>query len=646
MPNDMRTSLSRTLPLWMCLSCAVALSATGAGFKSLSGHVPAITKNLAPIGAVPSTNELRLAIGVPLRDTEGLKRFLADIYSPASPNYRHYLRPQEFAARFSATEADYAAVKEFARSNGFEVTAEFSNRLVLDVRAKPKDVERAFHLHLNRFRHPSEGREFFAPDQEPTIDAALAVTDVQGLDNASRAHSHSHSRPINFGAASPKVGSAPASGGYMGDDFRNAYAREVTLTGAGQVVGLLQGDGFSTYDIEQYAQLAGGARTNIVISTVLVDGATGNIMTDGEGEVALDIEMVMSMAPGVSQIILYEGNPNYWIPNDVLIAMAANPTVKNLSSSWGWAGGLSATTDFIFGLMAAQGQTFFNASGDGDAFTDGVFSANGVENPGLKNAPSSSPFITQVGGTTLTMTNINGSQTYISEKAWNWGYDPNKQKSTGSSGGISSIYTIPEWQAGISMVTNQGSTAFRNTPDVAMTADQVFVIHGSNRTWDTLGGTSCAAPLWAGFAALANQQAASNGQPSIGFLNPTIYQIANSLLYTSCFRDITNGDNTRKFSPSKYSAVPGYDLCTGLGTPNGMGLLNALGGTWVDFNYAGDVQNGTYVAPYKSFAQAATAVASGGVILFKTSGSKVEPVHVNKAMSVHAPVGPATVYGH
>jgi len=335
------------------------------------------------------------------------------------------------------------------------------------------------------------------------------------------------------------------------------------------MVGLVEFDGFYSKDIAAYATAAGAGRTDIVIQTVLLDGYNGVPTTganSGNVEVALDIEMAMAMAPGLSKIIVFSGGPN-GAQNDVLNAMAANNTVKNLSCGWGWGGGPSATTDAIFRQMAAQGQSFFNASGDNDAFTTGANSVNGVDNPSLANAPSSSPYITQVGGTTLTTTGPGGA--WQSETVWNWG------GGSGSSGGISSYYSIPAWQTNVSMTVNQGSTTKRNIPDVALTADNVYC-YSDNGQSSSEGGTSCAAPLWAGLTALANQQAATTGKPAVGFVNPTVYAIGTGSDYAQDFHDITTGDNTWSSSPSRFYAVKGYDLCTGWGTPAGQNFIDDL----------------------------------------------------------------------
>jgi hypothetical protein len=544
--------------------CFLGMAESGAapGWKILSGHVPPPVQRLTPIGRLPGTSQLWLAIGLPLRNQAGLDELLQQLYDPASPNFRKYLTPAEFTARFGPTEVDYALVKEFARTNGLVITATHANRLLLDVTGPATAVENAFHISLRTYRHPNEARDFFAPDTEPTVDAALPVVDIQGLSNFSRPQPNLVSK--NITGVAPKSGSAPDGFSYFGNDFRNAYVPGTTLTGAGQMVGLAQFDGFYASDIAAYATAAGGGRTNIVIQTVLVDNYSGSVASaGGNAEVSLDIEDAMAMAPGLAKIMVFEGNPNNFIPNDVLNQMAANSSVKNLSSSWSWSGGPSTSTDNIFKTMAAQGQSYFNASGDSDAFPAGY-----VDSSSNTTTPGSSPYITQVGGTLLSTTSAGGD--YSSESVWN------RNNGVGSSGGVSTAYSIPYWQLGISaFASNGGSPTARNIPDVALTAEYVYVKLG-NGSSGSYGGTSCAAPLWAGFMALVNQQAVATGNPVAGFINPAIYELANENIYNSVFHDTTSGNNTSSASPNAFYAGPGYDLCTGLGTPNGTNLINAL----------------------------------------------------------------------
>jgi hypothetical protein len=538
---------------------------SGAEFKVLPGHVPSVINGMQAVADVEATNVMRLAIGVPLRDAAGLNQFLAEAYDPKSPAFRKFLTPDEFTTRFGPTEQQYARVKNFALANGFQVIDTHDNRLVLDVQAKAADIQRAFHIHLRKFQHPNEARQFFAPDTEPTVDSTLPVADVSGLTDFERPQPRLVKSDSIQSRAVARSGSAP-DGSYLGDDFRAAYVPDTALTGAGQQVGLLEFDGFYSADVRSYANLAGGGRSSIPVKTVLLDHYDGTPTSGGNGEVSLDISMAMAMAPGLSKIIVFTGGPGGF-QNDILSSMAASNTVLNLSSSWGWGGGPSTTTDAIFQQMAAEGQSFFEASGDSDAYTTGANSANAVDRASLQNAPSSSPYITQVGGTTLATTGPGGA--WVSESVWNRG------GGIGSGGGISSHYSIPTWQTGVSMTQNKGSTSFRNIPDVALTAEDVY-IYSDNGSPGPVGGTSCAAPLWAGVTALANEQAASLSQPPVGLINQAVYTIGSSGNYTQNFHDITTGDNTWSGSPASFVAVPGYDLCTGWGTPAGNGLISAL----------------------------------------------------------------------
>jgi len=558
----------------------------------LHGHVPAIVSQLRAEGNVPADTNLNLAIGLPLRNREALTNLLEQIYDPSSTNYHHYLTSEEFTEKFGPTREDYEMVLNFAKVSGFRVTGTYPNRMLLDVTGKASDVQKAFHVTLRTYHHPTENRDFFAPDTEPSVPAALPLLDIGGLDNLRQPHSHYKLKPAVKSVQSAGSPATPAPnatagsgpfGNYIGDDFRNAYVPGTSLNGSGQRVALVQFDGYLSNDITAYETLAG--RTNIPLQNVLIDGfsgvPTGN---GGEVEVSLDIEMLVSMAPALSRIIVYEGNPFVFAPNDVLNRIATDNRAHQVSSSWTWTGGPSATTDQIFQQMALQGQTYFVASTDFDAFPPGL-----VDNPFFPGTPADSPYVTSVGGTTLTMNGAGAS--YSAETVWNWDirYGP-AADGEGSSGGFSSFYSIPSWQTNINMAARGGSTTFRNFPDVAMTGDDVYVIADGGLQYIGVGGTSCATPLWAGFLALVNQQGASIGHPAMGFLNPAVYNIANSAAYNNCFHDTTTGNNTWSGSPNLFYATNNYDLCTGLGTPTGTNLINAL-------TLAGVINTITHLSP-------------------------------------------------
>jgi len=549
--------------LWLALFASWLLSVGLAGAaegKTLRGHVPSVARR-QPTGRVLPTRRLELAIGLPLRNAATLTNLLLQIYDPASPSFRSFLTPEQFAEQFGPSDADYQTVMTFAQTNGFTITGTPPNRVLLNVSARAEDIERAFHVSLSLYPHPTEAREFYAPDREPTIDANLPVLDVSGLSDFGRPH------PMHLkkGAVGTRPnGTGSAGGDFIGNDFRAAYVPGTWLRGSNQVVGLLQFDGFYASDIAAYESRAG--LTNVPIQTVLLDGFDGTPTSgasSGNAEVSLDIEMVVAMAPGLAKIIVYEGSPNNFIPNDPLNRMATDNLARQLSSSWGWTGGPSQTTDQILQQFAAQGQSFFQASGDADAYTG----AGALDQFGKTTTPMDSPYVTSVGGTTLMTSGPGGP--WQAESVWNWG------NNEGSGGGVSTYYSIPGWQSNVSMTANLGSSTMRNIPDVALTADGVLVVHG-NGSSGTFGGTSCAAPLWAGFMALINQQAALAGQAPIGFINPAIYALARGSNYLASFRDITNGNNIGANTPGKYYAVAGYDLCTGWGTPTGTNLINGL----------------------------------------------------------------------
>ena len=533
------------------------------GRTTLTGHVPAAVAHVATISQLPSNTNLNLAIGLPLRNQAALEILLQQINDPASTNYHNYLTPAQFTEQFGPTAQDYQAVVSFAQGAGLTVTATHPNRTIVDVSGTVAAIQTAFQIHLKTYQHPTESRAFYAPDTEPSVSSSLSILHISGLDNYSVPKPKAIPQTTNSnGTVSPKFGSAPG-GSFLGSDFRKAYVPGTTLTGAGQNVGLLQFDGFFASDIAAYAALIGLTNPPNVI-VVPVDGGVA-VPGGGNAEVCLDIEMIFAMAPGVSNIYVYEApNPSPWV--DLLNRMANDNNARQLSCSWG-GGPPNASAEQIFQQMAVQGQSFFNASGDDDAFVNQI-------NP--ITFPSDSPNITQVGGVALT-TALNG--VFTSEQVWN-NRIPNRTGYLGSSGGISTFYSIPTWQQGISMTLNHGSTTFRNVPDVALTAQDVWVTYDGGFSGSFVG-TSCAAPLWAGYTALINQQAVINGKPSVGFLNPALYALAKGTNYTNVFNDVTVGDNTWPSSPTNFFAVQGYDLCTGLGTPKGTNLINALVGNSV-----------------------------------------------------------------
>jgi MYXO-CTERM domain-containing protein len=234
--------------------------------------------------------------------------------------------------------------------------------------------------------------------------------------------------------------------------------------------------------------------------------------------------------------------------------MATDNTAKQLSCSFGFLPPDPTLTQ-IFLEFQAQGQNLFVASGD-----SGAVSANNKV-----FAPGDDPNVVVVGGTSLTTNGAGG--TWKSEVAW-----------TGSLGGISTNdFMLPSYQQNLASSTNHVSTTLRNLPDVSSNADGNMYLF-CNGGAVTVGGTSAAAPTWAGFLALVNQEAAEHDLPPVGFLNPTFYKLAESPKYADLFHDITSGSNFTKDSPDLYTAIAGYDLVTGWGSPIAPAMIDELSG--------------------------------------------------------------------
>jgi subtilase family serine protease len=513
---------------------------------TMTTHVPqAVTSGMAPLVAhVPATQHLSLAISLPPRNQSELDDLFQSIYDPQSPSYHKYLSVQEFTERFGPTEADYAAALRFAESNGLTVIDTAANRMVVDVEAPAANVENAFHVTLGVYQHPTESRTFYAPDREPTVDLDVPLLHISGLDNYTLPHAKNIKPSRVSSHANKTTGSGPG-GDFIGSDMRAAYYGSGPLNGKGQSVGLFEYAGYEINDVKNYFKEV-KQPFNIPVKGVSLNGVSLSCPPSScdDSEQVLDIEMAASMAPHLSQIVVYVGSSDVSIFNQ----MAADNTSKQVSCSWGWSDDESSL-DPIFEEMGTQGQSIFVATGD-----------NGSGTPGDVVWPADDPYITAVGGTDLTTTGPGGA--WKSETGWN-----------GSAGSPSKNgIPIPSYQllAGVINSSNGGSTTLRNYPDVAAEANTNQYSCYDGGCFEGNGGTSYAAPQWAGLTAMANEQAVSKGKPTLGFLNPAIYEIGIGTSYDSDFHDITSGSN------GGYKAVVGYDLVTGWGSPNGPNLIKAL----------------------------------------------------------------------
>jgi xanthomonalisin len=520
---------------------AGAALAQAAPRPTLATTIPAVgAAHGAPlIAAAPSGAVMHLAVSLPMRNMPALDGLLHALYNPASPLYHRYLSVADFTGRFGPTAEDYAAAAQFFQSQGLTVSAHAANNYLLDVDGKVADIERVFHVTMGMYQHPTENRLFMAPDRAPTLDLAVPVQDVIGLDDFVRPYNRlQYTKQPNARAG----GSGP-SGYFTGNDMHTAYYPTGTLTGTGQSVGLMELVGYNIADVNTFFSKGYGPKNSVSVVGVKTDSeslsCTGNC---DDGEQALDIEYTISIAPGLSSVRVYVGN----IPEDVLNAMATDNLSKSLSTSWGW-NEKFATDDALFKEFAAQGQTNLTASGDYSSLQD--------SGPW----PEEDANIVAVGGTDVSTKSPGGP--WSAETGW-----------SGSAGGPSLDKTIKiePYQKPFVTKANAASKKLRNVPDVAANANTDMEICADGTCVGGYGGTSFASPMWAGFVALANQEAVAQGKPVVGFINPAVYALAGAKGYSSQFHDETSGKS------GLYNCTKSFDLVTGVGSPNGQALVDAL----------------------------------------------------------------------
>ena len=522
------------------------------------------------VGPVPGSTQVAVGFGLPGQNLAGLQAFAHQVSNPQGPQYRQYLTPSQLAATYGATPSDYQGLASFLQANGLTVVATYPNNLYVEATGPASALNAVLYTNLV-YRKRADGTQFISIDRDPSVNLTTPLLHVSGLENVVTPQA---AGPGGRGVPASDTclnGAYPCSSLFFGPDLPTAYTLTARtgetcpssnsgLNGSGQRMGLFWADPYNIDDVDDFASGMG-----ITLGTNSITNFGPTPGSDGLYETTMDIEASLAMAPGLSAIYVFGGNTTA----GAFSAMATTtPLAYQLSMSY--IIDVDSNAQAALAVLASQGQSFFVASGDwGGSEPD----ANDIR---------VQDYVTVVGGTLLTM-NPPGLS-YDLENGW-----------PSSGGGFpvgANLPAQPVYQSGISWTQNGGSPTTRNYPDVAMPAQNFAMYTGNGNTtypngyWNDGSGSSLATPLFAGYIALVNQANANNAVQSneapdtVGFANPLLYYIAESSAYGTAFNDIADGTtnpSTRSPShaaylapdggPLTFTAVTGYDLVTGWGSP-------------------------------------------------------------------------------
>lgn len=541
---------------------ATSLSFAASAPVTVPSDLGQLPSHVQKLGQTASTQPMTIAVA--LKPSGNLPAFVHRLDS-LPPSQRQYLTPAQFQAQFGSPDA--AAVAQYLSQHGLKASV-MPGGLVVQANGTETEVAGAFGVRFNNFRAtvPFFGtRTFYRAASQPMLPRSLApsVTAVTGMTNVQLVHP-SLVRASGSGVGSsqsqyPDVGGTPMD--YLPADIHAAYnVNPVYQDGylaQNQTIAIMTLANFNPADTQYFWRHTGlPAIPSLHVIDVNWPGNQPN--TSGYQESVLDSSESGAMAPGatVNEYVGY--TPSFADMLETFQAIVSNNTASVISSSWGAAED-QTPTDYmtalndVFMQAAAQGQTILQASGDSGAYADTSSSSPTVL------FPASSPYVTATGGTSLYLTN----DTRTAETAWNY----NPLFGWGSGGGYSSVYQEPAWQLNAAITD---APRMRGVPDVALNADPTtgYQIYYGGAWNNGYGGTSFAAPQWAGFSALMDQALGRR----MGNQNTLTYSLALTSAYPNAFYDITQGNN------GAYSAGPGWDPVTGWGTPNMAGLLTAIQG--------------------------------------------------------------------
>ena len=495
---------------------------------------------------VPPTSTVEFRIVLRPEHPLALEALVLAQRDPHSPRYHRYLQPTEFARMFSPSRETVNELVSYFSSFGVTVQHE-SGSLLARARGSARNVEELLHTDIRR--SATSGGLLIARGA-PTLPSnyAMRITGIVGLSRTARAHHHLASAPRATSSPLATCYGAESASGLTGQEQAALYGVDqlwgTGSRGVGHTIALYELAQYRTSDISSFFSCYGIAPT--ITNTAINGGASAY-----DAEVALDIQQAGVLSPGATLAVYSAPNDNTG-PVDLFAKIANDNSADIVSISWGIC---ESATDAsaeapIFQQMAAQGQTVIAAAGDaGSSDCQPVDGTNTLS----VDDPASQPYVTAVGGTYVNSLNP------FHERVWNDG--------TGAGGGgVSSVFTRPSWQTAPGM----DNGTMREVPDLSLTADpRVGFPSFYNGHWATYGGTSIGAPILSSLLAVAAQSCATS---RFGFINPMLYSMAQRGVG---FRDVTEGSNDL-FNTGSYAATTGYDMASGLGSPDPTSFAAAL----------------------------------------------------------------------
>jgi kumamolisin len=501
---------------------------------------------------------------------------------------RPLARGAEFAAERGADPEDFAKIDAFAHAHRLTVTQSSIAQRSVTLSGTVADFTAAFQPTLKRVRSGRTvliGRTGSLSVPEELAEIVVSVLGFTDLPVAEphhrrlrRAAPAAAARRGARGAKRATPAAAAGSVGFTPPQVATLYAFPAGLDGSGQTIALIElngvdaqgnptGTGYSADDLDVYFQSLGIPTPQV--AAIGVNGGANQPGTDSnaDGEVMLDIEVAGAVAPGAGIAVYFAPNSDDGFIaafNAALHDDVRKPSV--ISISWGGpedgsSQGYLTTFNLALEDAAHLGVTVCVASGDnGSSDQDRQHRDSQLH----CDFPASSPFALACGGTKL----VGAGTSIESEVTWNEG-----DGGGAGGGGVSNVFQLPTYQSAANVPPSPGGQANRGVPDVAGNADPVtgYQVRASGQD-GVIGGTSAVAPLWAGLIACINQRLAGLGKPPAGFVNPALYAAPG------CLHDIVDGNNDIDGTLGSYAAGPGWDACSGLGSPDGGKVMQTLGG--------------------------------------------------------------------